>query len=451
MMNFDLICLGGGSGGIACANKAASLGAKVAVIENQKLGGTCVNLGCVPKKIMWSAADLLHRAHHDMPAYSINAQNVRANWESLVKKRQAYIKNLNALYAKKLETNKVTLIRGFGSFVDKNTISVNGKRYTAKHIVIATGSKPLMPDVTGAELGLSSDDFFAFTSLPKHVAVVGSGYIGVELACLLNNFAVKVSLIVRGERVLRHFDECLGYELMDLMRQQGIDIHCHHKGSAIIKQGEKLEIHCVDDTPIICVDEVIWAIGRSPNTHGINCEAINLNLDKQGYIVTDELQNANIKNIYALGDVSGRIQLTPVAIAAGRRLAIRLFGDDPNAHLDYNLVPTVIFTHPPVASIGLSTHEAQEKFGKENIKLYQTKFNPMYYAFNDADSKIPTVMKLITEGPDEKIVGCHMLGQNVDEILQGFSVAIKMGATKKDFDNTVAIHPTSAEELVTLT
>lgn len=449
-MNFDLICIGGGSGGIACANRAAEFGAKVAVIESNKLGGTCVNVGCVPKKIMWAAADLLHRAKHDLPAYSINAENIKANWSDLVKKRQAYIAKLNDVYANKLEKNNVTQIQGEAKFIDKNTVAVNGKNYTAKHIVIATGGQPLIPNVTGAELGITSDGFFELTNLPKHVAVIGSGYIGVELACLLNGFGVKVDLVVRGERVLRHFDECLGYELMDIMRQQGITIHCHHKGSAIIKQGQKLEIHCVNDSPIICVDTALWAIGRTPNTSRLNCGAADIKLDEQGYVITDEFQNTSIENVYALGDASGRLQLTPVAIAAGRKLAHRLFNNEVNSHLDYNLVPTVIFTHPPVASIGMSIQEAEATYGKKNITVYQTKFSAMYYAFNEANSKIPTLMTLITMGKEEKIIGCHMIGQNVDEMLQGFAVAIKMGATKSDFDSTVAIHPTSSEELVTL-
>ena len=449
-MTFDLICIGGGSGGIACANRAAEFGAKVAVVERDKLGGTCVNLGCVPKKIMWTAADLLHRAKHDLPAYSITAQNVQANWKELVEKRQAYIAKLNAIYADKLKTNKVTQIKGEAQFIDKHTIQVNGKKYSSKHIVIATGGQPLVPDVAGAELGITSDGFFKLTELPKHAAVIGGGYIGAELACLLSNFGVKVDLVVRGERILRHFDECLGYELMDIMRQQGIAIHCHHEGSAILKQGQKLEIHCVDDSPIICVDTVIWATGRKPNTSKLNCEAVNIKLDEQGYVITDDYQNTNIKNIYALGDVSDRIQLTPVAIASGRKLAHRLFNGETEARLDYDLVPTVVFTHPPVASIGLSTQEAEKVHGKDKIKIYQTKFKPMYYAFNDDSSKIPTLMKLITLGKEEKIIGCHIIGQNADEMLQGFAVAIKMGATKADFDNTVAIHPTISEELVTL-
>ncbi len=449
--DFDLICLGGGSGGIACANKAAELGAKVALIEENKLGGTCVNLGCIPKKIMWTAAELLHKSKQDLAAYSITTQDIQLNWSGLVAKRKAYITKLNSLYAAKLNQNKVIYIEGFGQFKDKHTLTVNNKSYSAKHIVVATGGKPLIPNVSGAELGISSDGFFALTELPQHIAIIGSGYIGVELACMLNHFGVTVDLIVRGTRVLSHFDETISAILMELMQHQGIRFHYQEQVTGLIQKNKKINLRGTSDKEhlITTVDSAIWAIGRKANTHQLNTSAIGLALNEKGEIIADQWQNTNIKNIYAIGDVTGGMQLTPVAIAAGRKLATRLFGDDPNSHLDYGLIPTVIFTHPPVATIGLSEKDAIEKYGKRHIKIYQSRFIPLYYALHD-NNKIPVYMKLITLGDQEKIIGCHLIGLHTDEILQGFAVAIKMGATKKDFDDTLAIHPTIAEELVTL-
>lgn len=445
--HFDLICIGGGSGGIAAANKAASYGAKCLVIEEKFLGGTCVNVGCVPKKVMWHASSIAE-TFHDAASYGFNANNYNFDWNKLVNNRQTYIARLRNIYQGNLAKNKVTVIEGHAQFIDNSHISVNAKNYSAEHIIIATGGYPIFPNIEGAKLGIDSDGFFALTKQPKKVAVVGAGYIAVELAGVLHHLGSDVTLVVRKHKPLRHFDALMSDTLMEAMQIQNLTIATHHTPAKLVKENNQLTLYCEDNKKLEGFDEVIWAIGRTPNTSQLNLQATDVELDEKGFIKTDNKQNSTVPGIYALGDVTHRTPLTPVAIAAGRRLATRLFNQDETSFLDYDNIPTVVFSHPPIGTVGLTEQQAKEQLGVENIKVYTSKFTPMYASL--LDTRIPAAMKLITYGSEEKVVGLHTIGLGSDEMLQGFAVAIKMGATKKDFDNTVAIHPTGAEELVTM-
>lgn len=448
-MKYDLIVLGGGSGGIASAVRASRYGAKVAIVEQEQLGGTCVNLGCVPKKIMFNAstvADTLRKAAD----FGFSPVDVKLNWKNLVNKRNAFIEKLRENYAKRLAQNNIRFLHGKGSFVRADTIEVNGERYQAEHIIIATGGEPYIPkDLSGAEHTINSDGFFSLTSRPNKVAIIGSGYIGVELAGALHSLGAETHLLIRGERPLSRFDSLLGETLLEIMAQQGIHYHLNHRAHTIsLQKDQRKAIKCQNDSTLSDFDTVIVALGRVPRTYDLNLDAIGLQRDKKGLISVDRYQNTNIPGIYAIGDVIDGPALTPVAIAAGRRLSDRLFGGEKQAHLDYENICSVIFSHPTIGSIGLSEDEAIAQYGAEQIKIYKTRFNPLFDALSE--DKTPTVMKLVTLGKEEKIVGLHVIGYGADEMLQGFGVAVKMGACKRDFDNTVAIHPTSAEELVTM-
>ncbi|MBA3581394.1 MAG: glutathione-disulfide reductase [Gammaproteobacteria bacterium] len=446
--NWDLLVIGAGSGGIAAANRAAQYGQRVVLIEANVLGGTCVNVGCVPKKIMWYATDIAETL--DLAADYGFAFNKNAthgfSWPILIAKRSAYIEHLHAAYQRGLDKNSVTVIKGEAQFVDAHTVSVNGHLYHASHIIIATGGYPTMPSIIGAEHGINSDGFFELSEQPVRVMIVGAGYIGVELASMLSALGSAVTLVLRQDKPLREFDAGISERLLQVLKKAGVTIRAHSNILQLEKTTEQLIAH-FDDASTEQTDCVIWAIGRQANIKKLNLNAAKIKLDNKNYVITDEYQNTNVTGIYALGDVTGRAALTPVAVAAGRRLADRLFNAQAQRRLLYDVIPSVVFTHPPIAVVGLTEAQAREQYG-DDIKIYQTEFTSMRYAFSDNANK--TWMKLIVQGAEEKVIGCHMIGNGVDEILQGFAVAIRMGATKKDFDDTLAIHPTSGEELVTL-
>ncbi|KTD61939.1 glutathione-disulfide reductase [Legionella spiritensis] len=448
-MNYDLIVLGGGSGGIASAVRAAKHGARVAVVEQRHLGGTCVNLGCVPKKVMYNTAMIAETLHKSRD-YGFSPLDFELDWPLLVEKRDRYVANLRDIYARRFDQPNMTLIQGKGAFIDPHTVEVDGKPYQAPHIIIATGGEPTMPDdLPGIQYAISSDGFFSLDKKPAKAAVIGSGYIGVELAGILHGLGTETHLLIRGNTPLSRFDHTLGATLMEIMKQQGLHVHANHKAMEILcDEKTKKTITCQSGSVIDQIDTVIAAVGRSPRTYDLNLEKIGVAMDEKGRITVDPFQNTSVSGIYAIGDVINAPALTPVAIAAGRRLCDRLFGGQTNARLDYENICSVVFSHPPAGSVGLSEQEAIAKFGQDQIKIYSTRFNPMYDALSE--SKTPTVMKLVTQGQDEKIVGLHVIGYGADEMLQGFGVAVKMGALKRDFDNTVAIHPTSAEEFVTM-
>lgn len=449
MKHYDYLAIGGGSGGIASINRAASYGKKCALIEAKHLGGTCVNVGCVPKKVMWYAAQVKEAIDDYAADYGFDLTLNQFNFATLIQNRQAYIDRIHQSYHKGLNNNKVDFIQGFAKFIDHKTIEVNGEKITADHILIATGARPIVPhDVEGAEYGITSDGFFELTTLPKSVAIVGAGYIAVELAGVLNRLGSETHLVLRKDRPLARFDQDISQTLVDVMQKDGVQFHTQSRPKRIIKNNDDLTIE-FDNGKSLTVACLIWAIGREPATDQIGLEQIGVKTDEKGYIIVDQFQNTNVENIYAVGDIiKGGVELTPVAVAAGRRLSERLFNNKPNEHLDYNLIPTVVFSHPPIATIGMSEQQAIEKYGQDQIKIYQSQFTPMYSAITQ--HRQPCKMKLVCLGEEQKIIGLHGIGFGVDEMLQGFAVAIKMGATKADFDNTVAIHPTGSEEFVTM-
>jgi glutathione reductase (NADPH) len=445
--DYDLIALGAGSGGLSVVERAASYGQRCAVVERGKMGGTCVNVGCVPKKIMWFGANLAEMIE-EAGAYGYDLTRNGFDWSKLVAKREKYIAGINTWYHGYLKELGIDEIEGEASFVDANTIAVNGKHYTARDIVIATGTEPSLPDIPGVEHAITSDGFFALQQQPERVAIVGSGYIAVELAGVLNALGTRVSLYLRKEHVLGEFDSLLQTTLMERLGQSGIEIRLRCQVMAIERNADgKLDLQDTHGVGMEDVDQVIYAIGRNAELGTLNLANADVAITDRGFIESDLYQRTSQPNIFALGDVTGRAALTPVAIAAGRRLADRLYNAQSDRHLDYELIPTVVFSHPPIATIGVTEEAARDQYG-ERIRVYQTRFTAMYNSISGHD--IPTAMKLVCLDEEEKIIGCHMIGPAVDEMLQGFAVAIRMGACKKDFDDTIAIHPTSSEELVTM-
>ncbi|QLB21218.1 glutathione-disulfide reductase [Vespertiliibacter pulmonis] len=447
--HYDYIAIGGGSGGIASVNRAASYGKKCAIIEAKSLGGTCVNVGCVPKKVMWYGAQVAETIHHYAADYGFKLSVEKFDFSTLFANRQAYISRIHQSYDKVLAKNNVDVIHGFAKFVNKNTIEVNGEQITADHILIATGAYPRRSSIKGQEYGIDSDGVFELTELPKRIAIVGAGYIAVELAGVMNALGVETHLFVRQHAPLRNFDPLVVETLSEIMQQDGIHLHSYAVPQELIKNFDNSLTLVLESGEQHCVDELVWAIGRSPATQHIGLETVGVEINHNGFIKVDKYQNTSVEGIYAVGDIiEGGIELTPVAVAAGRRLSERLFNNKLNEHLDYNLVPTVVFSHPPIGTIGLSEPAAIEKFGADNVRTYQSSFTSMYSAVTQ--HRQPCRMKLICVGEEEKVVGLHGIGFGVDEMIQGFAVAIKMGATKADFDNTVAIHPTGSEEFVTM-
>ncbi|MGL4191244.1 MAG: glutathione-disulfide reductase [Vibrio sp.] len=447
--HFDYLCIGGGSGGIASANRAAMYGAKVALIEAQDLGGTCVNVGCVPKKVMWHGAQIAEAMHLYAKDYGFDVEVKNFNWATLIASRQAYIGRIHQSYDRVLGNNKVQVIKGFARFIDSKTVEVNGERYTADHILIAVGGRPTIPNIPGAEYGIDSNGFFELTEQPKRVAVIGAGYIAVEIAGVLNALGTETHLFCRKQSPLRSFDPLIIDTLVEVMNAEGPQLHTHSVPKQVVKEADgSLTLH-LENGQTYNVDTLIWAIGRHPATDAINLAATGVATNEQGYIKVDAWQNTNVAGIYCVGDImDGGIELTPVAVKAGRQLSERLFNNQPNAKMDYQLVPTVVFSHPPIGTIGLTEPQAIAQYGAQNVKVYQSSFTAMYTAVTA--HRQPCKMKLVCVGPEQTVVGLHGIGFAVDEMIQGFAVAIKMGATKADFDAVVAIHPTGSEEFVTM-
>ncbi len=445
--HFDLIAIGAGSGGLSVAERAARHGARCAVAESGALGGTCVNVGCVPKKVMWYAATLAG-ALRDAGDYGFSVRREGFDWAALKRRRDDYVKGINTWYESYLDDSDIALLRGHARFLDASTLEIGGERCRADHIVIAPGTRPRMPDLPGAGLGIDSDGFFALDALPRSVGIVGSGYIAVELAGVLNALGAEVTLFLRKQQLLRSFDAMLREGLMEAMLDEGISILPMTRIAAVERQPDQGLVFDLDNGQRMSgFDELIWAIGRDPNTQDLGLEAAGVETDAHGFIVVDEWQDTNVPGIHAVGDVTGKAPLTPVAIAAARRLADRLFGNQAERKLDYDLVPSVVFSHPPIATVGLTEEQARAQHG-EAVRVYQSCFTPMYHAFTSHPAKMS--MKLVTVGAKEKVVGCHVIGIGADEMMQGFAVAMRMGATKQDLDDTIAIHPTAAEELVTM-
>jgi len=446
--HFDLLTIGGGSGGVAVSNRAAQYGAKCALIERDRLGGTCVNVGCVPKKVMWNAAQIAHTLE-DAADYGFALGQHEFDWSALKRGRDGHVHDLNEAYARGLAGNGVEVIRGSARFVGPKTVEVNGERVSAEHVVIASGGHPIVPDLPGAELGITSDGFFELERRPDRVAIIGAGYVAAEFAGVLHALGAEVTMVLRREQLLMSFDAMLRDTLMQHLRADAVEFFTNTQIVGLAREGGgSLTLSCASGTRLGGFDSVIWAVGRSPLTAELDLPATGLESDEMGYVRTDDFQETGVPGIYALGDVCGRLGLTPVAIAAGRRLADRVFGGMADRHLVYENIPTVIFSHPPIGTVGLTEVQAIQRLGADAVKVYEARFTPMYNAFTAR--KVKTAVKLVVAGREEKVVGCHVIGPGADEMLQGFAVAVQMGATKRDFDDTVAIHPTVAEELVTL-
>lgn len=444
MDTHDLIVIGGGSAGLACAQRAADYGARVLLAESARLGGTCVNVGCVPKKIMWNAAQIAH-AVHDAADYGFDIVARGHDWSRLKQQRDAYVLRLNGIYEQNLARRKVDWRAAHAEFVSARQVRVGGEVFSAPKIVVATGGRPMVPALPGAGRGITSDGFFELQARPESIAIVGGGYIAVEIAGIFAALGTRVTLVVRGAAPLRGFDGMLGAALMQALRDEGVEVLTG--AVPVVLQAPDKSLRLADGRVLGPFAEVLWAIGRQPNLDGLGIERTGLAGDERGALAVDKYQETRVPGIYAIGDVTGRALLTPVAIAAGRRLSDREFGGMAGRHLDYENIPTVIFSHPPIGTVGLSEEAARAAFGQD-VRTYQASFVPLYHSMTSR--KVRVQMKLVVTGPDEKIVGLHAIGVGADEMLQGFAVAVRMGATKRDFDDTVAIHPTSAEELVTM-
>ena len=447
MESFDYIVIGGGSGGLASARRASSYGARVALIEEGDLGGTCVHRGCVPKKILWNTSDIAERLEDAQDYGFAKHEGESFDYLKLRTSTRAYIARLEGIYTNRLEVEGVRLFRGRGTFKSPNEVQVGEQRLTAPHVLIATGTRPVFPGIEGAELGFSSDHWFELTSLPERLLVVGGGYIGVELSGMARALGARVSLAFREATPLPRADDLIQQTLMQELTRSGVELVAEFCSQRLTKSGQDLTLHGEDGRALAGFDAVLWAVGRRASLGELGVVELGLEQDPRGFVRTDAYQNTNLPGVYAVGDATGRAALTPVAIAAGRRLSDRLFGGDEEAHLDYANIPTVVFSHPPIGTVGLTEREARQQFG-DMVKTYVTRFTNMYHAVTRR--KPQTVMKLVVVGPEQRVVGVHVLGAGADEMLQGFAVAVKMGATKRDFDRTVAIHPTAAEELVTL-
>jgi len=445
----DLIVIGAGSAGIAVAIRAARFGARVVVVESGPIGGTCVNLGCVPKKAMWLASELAEsqRLAHEVGFASRDGE---LDWVEYVGRRQAYIEDIHASYRRRFDEFGIELIAARARFANAHTIVAGARELAAPHIVIATGSSTRRPQLPGAELGIDSDGFFALRAQPRRVAIVGGGYVAVELAGIFRALGSDVTVFVRGQQLMHGFDSEASAELSIAMTARGVTMAGGVAPTALTRDAEgAYSLHFAGSenaaASATSFDSVIWATGREANTDGLDLAAAGVRVDRTGHVEADDWQNTNVDGVYAIGDVTGRLPLTPVAVAAGRRLADRLFGGKPDSKLDYTNVPSVVFGRPPLATVGLSEEAARALHG-DDVAIYRVRFRPMLNALTGSSER--TFMKIVCAGANERVVGVHIVGRSADEMLQGFAVAIKAGATKRDFDETVAIHPTSAEELV---
>lgn len=449
-----MITIGGGSGGLFTALKAKQYGKKVCVVDKYRLGGRCVHAGCIPKKIIYHATMI----KEDMalgPEYGVTFDNPQIDWLKIKSVRDNHTFEMHTDYAEMCRQAGVEFVIGDGKFTGAKEIEVKEaktgetKKLTADHIVIATGSRPLMPkSIQGIEHCINTDSFFNLTKVPKRIFVIGGGYIGTELACALGAFGIKTTVCCQDDRLVVPFDKDITDCLKQYMTGTGIDVVTDSVVSRIEKTSQgAYKVH-YGDKKVKEADAVLCAAGIKANTENIGLEGIGVKLNKNGTVVVDDYENSSVNGIYALGDVTGKVVLTPVAKTAGARLATRLFGGDSKSRLDYSIIPSVAFTHPPMGKVGLTEQDAIEKYGQKNIRVYRSRFVNLFYKVTAHHQ--PTLFKLVCKLPEEKVIGVHAIGRNVDEMMQGYSVALTAGATKKDYDNTLAIHPTSSEMFVTI-
>lgn len=443
--DFDLITLGAGSGGVRASRMAAQLGVRVATVEESRVGGTCVMRGCVPKKL------LVYGAHFaedltDALGFGWSVGEVDFDWARLIAAKNAELNRLETVYNRILRDNGVTLLEGRGVVVDPHTVEVAGKRYTTERILVATGGRPSLPDIPGIDYAITSNEALDLMQLPGRMVIVGAGYIAVEFAGIFNALGVKVTQVLRGETVLRGFDPDVRATLHDEMVKKGIDLRCETAVRSIEKTAAGYSLRLSGDETIE-TDLVMYATGRRPNTDGLGLEAAGVDLTPEGAVMVDGYSRTNVPSIFAVGDVTDRMNLTPVALGEARALISTLYLDQPAA-LDYTNVPTAVFSMPPIGTVGLTETQARATHGQCGIDVYLSRFKPMRNTLAGRDER--TMMKLIVERATDKVVGLHMVGPDAGEIVQGFAVALKCGATKAQFDATVGIHPTAAEEFVTM-
>jgi len=443
--DYDFFVIGAGSAGVRASRIAASLGARTAICEDQRLGGTCVNLGCVPKKL------LVYGSRYgadcaDAAGYGWSMDTPEFDWSVLRDRKDTEIARLNGVYQRILESAGVDILRGRGQLLTANTVEVNGTQYTAKHILIAVGGRPHIPSIPGAEWTSTSDEIFGLERLPRRILIVGGGYIGVEFAGIFRGFGCEVTQVVRGPRILRGFDEDVRAFLSEEMRKQGIALRCETGVHSVTRGREGLTVTLSDDERVE-VDTVLMATGRVANTSGLGLENAGVATDESGSILVDAHLSTNVPGIWACGDVINRIQLTPVALAEGMSLAHALFGEGSSPpDIDYTTIPTAVFSRPPVGTVGLTEAAARER-GAE-VDVYRSTFRPMKHTLSGRDER--ALMKLIVDRETDRVLGCHVVADEAGEILQGIAVAVRQGITKRELDRTIGIHPTAAEELVTM-
>jgi len=441
--DFDLFVIGGGSAGVRCARIAATHGARVGIAEERFWGGTCVNVGCVPKKIMVNAAEY-GQWIEDAPAFGWDVAKTGFDLAKLAAARDAEVARLNGIYGKLLTGAGCTIYEARASFVDPHTLDVGGKRVTAERIVIATGGRPVRPQIPGAELGMLSDDVFAMKTLPKRMVVVGSGYIALEFACIFRGLGAKVDLVYRADLPLRGFDKDIRAALKEALDAQGIRQHAGRHLGRLDREGGRLLLN-LQGGEAIEGDAVLFATGREPNIHGLRLEAAGVVCTAEGAVEVDEDHRTTVPHIYAIGDVTDKLNLTPMATAVGHALADTLFGNNPR-RASYRNVPTAVFTSPPIGTVGMTEADAA---ALGPVDIYLTRFTPMRHTISRREGR-KTLMKLVVCQRTRKVLGAHMLGEDAPEILQGIGIAVVIGATKEDFDRTIGIHPTAAEEFVTM-
>ncbi|HSU75493.1 MAG TPA: glutathione-disulfide reductase [Burkholderiales bacterium] len=441
--DYDLFTIGGGSGGVRASRVSASYGARVAIAESHLFGGTCVNVGCIPKKLFSYAAHW-REEFEVAQAYGWSSSEPRFEWATLLANKDKEIARLNVVYERVLTNVGVEIIRGRATVIDPHTVEINGRRHSAKHILIATGSWPVIPPIEGHEHAITSNEAFHLERLPASALVVGGGYIAVEFASIFQGLGVKTTLSYRGQRLLRGFDADLGERIAEEMTHKGLKIHFGGEPSQIIKHPHTLEV-CYTDGPHQSTDLVLFATGRKPNTAKLGLERAGVKLAADSAVIVDQYSRSSVESIHAIGDVTNRINLTPVATAEAMWLARTLFGGKPTP-VDHDNVPTAVFANPNLATVGLSELQARERYGE--VDIYKTYFRPLKLTLTQKNERV--FMKLVVDRASQRVVGAHMVGPDAGEIIQGLAIAVKLGATKAQFDGTLGIHPTVAEEFVTM-
>ena len=446
MSDFDLLVIGAGSGGLAASKRAASYGARVGIVEGGRVGGTCVNVGCVPKKVLHMAALMGEQLSYADRFGWNGASDARFDLSSIARLQHEYIDRLNDIHVHYLDKADVELIRGYASFEDAHTVRVAEKTYTADRLLIAVGNRPLLPDIPGIEHAITNNEFFDLTACPEKAVIVGGGYIALEFAGILNSFGSEVTVVHRNDVFLRGFDREIVQRLTEHMKEEGICFRTQRSLDSIEKQDATLRVK-LDDGEVLSCQELIVATGRRGNTDRLQVDKAGVMVNDAGLIPSDDHERTNVEHIYAIGDITGKIDLTPVAIQAGRKLADRLF-NNADALMNYRNVPTAVFTPLEIGAVGYTEEQALCDFGEDGVRIFRTDFRPMQHSISGRE--IRTLMKMIVRASDDVVIGLQMLGEDAAEVVQGFAVAVNAGLTKQAFDDTVGIHPTAAEEFVTM-